>query len=388
MMLLLENCALYTMAENAERSRADQILIRDGKIAAVGSGLEVPGDTVRIDAEGRMVTPGLVESHCHLGESDLSGSNTNERTNPVLPGLRGLDGLNLNSPTFYRALRTGVTTLITGPGSANLMGGTFAAVKTAADSPEKRVFVEEVSLKMALGENPKMVYGKKGKTPVTRMASAALIREAFYKARNYREKWLKYQKEGGSFSYDHQLHSLMRAFDGMLVKIHAHTADDILTAIRIGKEFGVRITLDHCTEGHLILDEIRESGYSPIVGPLAGGKSKVELTHKTLDLPGIMEKAGIPFSLTTDSSVIPMEGLLMQAALTVKHGASRGAILTALTRQAAVNGGVIDRVGTIEPGKDADIVVWNMHPFDTMGAPDLVIVDGVVRYDGKEACTC
>ncbi len=387
-MLLLENCALYTMAENAERSAFDQILIRDGKIAAIGNDLEVPEGTVRIDAGGRMVTPGLVESHCHLGGSDMAGSNINERTNPVLPGLRGLDGLDLNSPTFYRALRTGVTTLITGPGSANLMGGTFTAIKTAADTPEKRVYVEEVSLKMALGENPKMVYGKKGKTPVTRMACAALIREALYKAKNYREKWLKYQEEGGSFSYDHQLHSLMRAFDGMIVKIHAHTADDILTAIRIGKEFGLKITLDHCTEGALILDEIRESGYSPIVGPLAGGKSKVELTNKTLELPAIMEKAGIPFSLTTDSSVIPMEGLLMQAALTVKHGASREAILTALTRQAAVNGGVIDRVGTLEEGKDADIVVWNMHPFDTMAAPDLVIVDGVVRFERKEAGVC
>ena len=268
------------------------------------------------------------------------------------------------------------------------MGGTFTAIKTAADTPEKRVYVEEVSLKMALGENPKMVYGKKSKTPVTRMACAALIREALYKAKNYREKWLKYQEEGGSFSYDHQLHSLMRAFDGMIVKIHAHTADDILTAIRIGKEFGLKITLDHCTEGALILDEIRESGYSPIVGPLAGGKSKVELTNKTLELPAIMEKAGIPFSLTTDSSVIPMEGLLMQAALTVKHGASREAILTALTRQAAVNGGVIDRVGTLEEGKDADIVIWNMHPFDTMAAPDLVIVDGVVRFERKEAGVC
>ena len=387
-MLLLENCALYTMAENAERSAFDQVLIKDGKIAAVGSDLAVPEGTVRIDAGGRMVTPGLVESHCHLGGSDMAGSNINERTNPILPGLRMLDGIDLNSPTFYRALRTGVTTLITGPGSANLMGGTFTAVKTAADTPEKRVYVEEVSLKMALGENPKMVYGKKGKTPVTRMASAALIREALYKAKNYREKWLKYQEEGGSFSYDHQLHSLMRAFDGMIVKIHAHTADDILTAIRIGKEFGLKVTLDHCTEGALILDEIRESGYSPIVGPLAGGKSKVELTNKTLELPAIMEKAGIPFSLTTDSSVIPMEGLLMQAALTVKHGASREVILTALTRQAAVNGGVIDRVGTLEAGKDADIVIWNMHPFDTMAAPDLVIVDGVVRYERKEAPAC
>ncbi len=384
-MLLLENCLLYTMKEDAEPLPGGEVLIRDGKIAAVGRDLEVPEGCPRLDAGGKMVTPGLVESHCHLGGSDLAGSNINERTNPVLPGLRGLDGIDLTSPTFYRALRTGVTTLITGPGSANIMGGTFTAVKTAADSPEKRVFVEEVSLKMALGENPKMVYGKKNKAPLTRMACAALMREALYKAKNYREKWLKYQQEGGSFSYDHQLHSLMRAFDGMIVKIHAHTADDIRTAIRVGKEFGLKVTLDHCTEGHLMIDEIKESGFSPIIGPLAGGKSKVELQNKTMELPGIMEKAGVPFSLTTDSGVIPMEGLLMQAALVIKHGASRGAILTALTRQAAVNGGVIDRVGTLEEGKDADLVIWNTHPFDTYGAPETVIVDGVVRYERKEA---
>ena len=384
-MLLLENARLFPMTEGAMASEAHELLVENGKIKAIGNHLDVPADVTRLNAQGKMVTPGLVESHCHLGGSDLTGSHINERTDPVLPGLRGLDGLNLTSPTFYRALRTGVTTLITGPGSANLMGGTFVAVKTAADSPEKRVFVEEVALKMALGENPKMVYGKKNKAPMTRMACAALMREALFKAREYREKWLKYQEEGGDFTYNHNLHSLMRAFDGMIVKIHAHTADDIRTAIRIGREFGLKVTLDHCTEGALILDEIKESGYSPIVGPLAGGKSKVELSNKDMTLPAQLEKAGIPFSLTTDSGVIPMEGLLMQAALTVKYGASRDVILTALTRQAAVNGGVIDRVGTLEVGKDADFVIWNTHPFDTMGQPDVVVVDGAIRYERKEA---
>ncbi len=383
-MLLIDHCKLITESD----LEGDQVLIDGGKIAAVGYDLEVPEGTEVIDAEGRFVTPGLVESHCHVGCRSLASSDINEKTDPLYPGLRGIDALDYDCPYFYRALRTGVTTLVTGPGSANLMGGTFVAIKTAADRPTERVIKEEATLKMAFGENPKFAYGKKGKAPATRMASAAMVRDMFYKAKNYREKWLKYCEEGGSFTYDHNLHSLMRAFDGMRVKMHAHTADDIMTAIRIGKEFGISISIDHCTEGMLIVDEIKASGYPVILGPLAGGKSKLELENKSMEIVGIMEKAGVPFSLTTDCTVIPMEGLLMQAALVVKYGASREAVLKGLTIQAARNTDIDDRVGSIEPGKDADIVIWNMHPFDTMARPDMVLVDGKVRYYGKEDAVC
>ena len=384
-MILVKNCDLHSMG-SVGNGRMD-VLVEGGKIKKIGKELSVPADSETIDAAGRIVTPGLVEAHCHLGMGGLAGQNVNEKTDPTIAGMRALDAVDLASEDFVRALKTGVTTLITGPGSSNLIGGTFIAVKAAGDNYQSRIICEEITLKMALGENPKLNYGKLGRSPATRMGAAALIRDALYRAREYREKWLAYQQNGGDFHYDVHLHSLMRAFDGMRVKIHAHQADDILTAIRIAKEFDLRISIDHCTEGMLVLDEVKESGYPALFGPTAGGKGKLELMNKTLDTPAAFECAGVEnFVLITDSGVIPMEGLLMQAALFVKHGLSREMAMKGLTINAALATDVAERVGSIEEGKDADLVIWNMHPLDTMAKPDLVMIDGKVSLKDGEVC--
>lgn len=240
-MLVIKNGTLISMA-GIYKEKYD-VAVENGKIAKVEKEI-VPGpeDTV-IDAAGKLVTPGFIEPHCHLGIIDADGQDGNEMTGPIHPELRAIDAIDFHCSLFDRALEAGVTTVAVGPGSGNIMGGTFAYLKTAGATLNERIMKEEAALKMALGENPKVSYGKKGQTPSTRMGSAALMRQAFYKAKAYREKWLAHEEklkngEESTFTYDLAMHSLMRAFDGMLVKIHAHQANDILTALRVGKEFG------------------------------------------------------------------------------------------------------------------------------------------------------
>ena len=246
-MLLIKNGNLITMAGMYEQT--GDILIDDGKIVKVGQVGEVPEDCQIIDAAGRTVTPGLVDPHCHAGlwgtacREEMDG---NEYTEPVLPGLRGLDAINPEDATFDAALRQGITTVVTGPGSSNIVGGTFLAIKTAGEDMESRVICPELAMKMALGENPKMTFGNRGKAPRTRMMSAALMREELFKAKEYYENYKLHGQEP-DFPFDFHLHSLMRVFEGMRVKIHAHQADDIQTAVRVANEFGLHYYIEHCT---------------------------------------------------------------------------------------------------------------------------------------------
>lgn len=382
-MILIKNGKLATMAGIYEEY--GDILIENGKIAQVGHIEDIPEGCRVIDAAKRYVTPGLIESHCHMGVYGTAASEEidgNENTNPALPGLRGLDAIKPDDVAFDVAVKHGVTTVVTGPGSSNIISGTFVALKTAGKNLDSRVINPEICMKMALGENPKMNYGKRGKAPVTRMMSAAILREQLFKAREYYEDY----KENGSkpdFKYDFHMHSLMRVFEGMRVKIHAHQADDILTAIRIANEFGLRYSIEHCTEGYLIIEELKKNHVQCIIGPTAGGKGKFESRNKSFSCGRILEENGITFSITTDNPVIPIEGMLMQAALFVKNGMTRETALKALTRNAAVITDIDDRVGTIEPGKDADIVIWNVEPLATMSQAGIVIIDGEVVYERK-----
>ena len=391
-MLLVKNCNLIDMAGIYEEKR--DLLIDGTKILRVDQEIPAEEGWEVIDAAGRLVTPGIVDSHAHIGLSPTAvagGMDGNEYTNPTTPGLRGFDALDPADPAFAVALKNGVTTVVTGPGSANVIGGTFSAIKTYGRTLDEGVICPEIAMKTALGENPKFAYGKnRGMAPSTRMMSAALFREQLMKAKEYREKWLAHKakldagEEAEAFAYDLGMHSLMRVFDGMLVKIHCHQADDIMTAIRISEEFGLRYTLDHCTEGYLIADKLKEHNCKVIIGPIFGGKSKFELKHKSMKAAGILEQAGIEFSVMTDNPVIPMEGLLTQLALLHKFGMSRKMALRAVTINAANNTDIGDRVGSLEPGKDADLVIWNVDPLDTMSEAGIVIVDGKVRYEKKE----
>ncbi|MDO5725212.1 MAG: amidohydrolase [Tissierellia bacterium] len=385
--MLIKNCSLkYTKYDEG----LYDILIENGKIKEIGKDLQKES---AIDAKGAIVTAGLIEPHCHMGVYDTAtpeGIDGNEYTNPITIGLRGIDALNFFDSAYDVALRNGITTLVCGPGSANIMGGSFAAVKSFGRDLKKRIVKAETTLKMALGENPKFAYGKKGKAPSTRMMSAALMRENLYKAKEYWQKYKAHKlevdagKNPQQFNYDLNLHSLMRVFDGMIVKIHAHQADDIMTAVRISEEFGINYTIDHCTEGHLIIDFLKEHNTKAILGPVLGGKSKFEVRNKSLKNAGIFEKAGLFFAIMTDHPVIPVECQRMQISQLIKYGLSRQMALDAITKNAAIMTGIEDRVGSIEIGKDGDIVIWDSDPFDTFSHAKMVIVDGELAYENWE----
>ena len=387
-MLLIKNANLISM-EDINYELKD-ILVNEGKIVGIGSYDEAnyPGCEV-IDAKGRYVTPGLVDPHCHVGmiESTIgwAGSDANEMTNPITPELRAIDGIKPHDECFQEALDSGVTTVCTGPGSANIIGGTFCALKTKGKTVEEMVLVEELCMKMALGENPKRCYGNSKTAPATRMASAALMREWLTKAKKYYEKKKKYQqdlldgKDAVEGEFNMKLDSLSRVFDGLPVKIHAHQADDIATAMRIAKEFGLNMTVDHATEGYLIADVLKENNQTVILGPTLGNKSKYELKAKSFDSGRVLYEAGVNFAIMTDHPVVEQKHTLVQLALFVKAGLPELAALKAVTINAAKACGIADRVGSIKEGKDADIVIWSGHPLDIMTEASVVILNGCVE---------
>ncbi|MBQ9777771.1 MAG: amidohydrolase, partial [Clostridia bacterium] len=276
-MLLIKNGHIKTMVgEDIENGCV--LIGDDGKIAAVGRDITAEGATV-IDAEGRLVTPGCVEAHCHIGLHCTAvrweGNEVNEKSDPLTPQMRAIDAINPMDEMFEKARQHGITAACTGPGSANVVGGSFAAIKLAGKRVDKMIIKSPVAMKCAFGENPKGAFGQNGgKTPITRMATAALLRDLLFKSRNY----LAAKEAGKEPSFDIKLEAMIPVIKGEIpLKAHAHRADDILTSIRIAKEFGVKLTLDHCTEGELIADELAEEGYPAFVGPSFGGKSKVEL---------------------------------------------------------------------------------------------------------------
>lgn len=388
-MIIIKNANLISM-EDINYEITD-ILINDGKIVKVGKINENEyADAQVIDAKKRFVTPGLVDAHCHVGmiESTIgwAGSDVNEITNPITPELRGIDGIKPHDPCFKEALMSGVTTVCTGPGSANIIGGTFCALKTKGKTVEDMVLKEEIAMKMALGENPKRCYGSSNKTPLTRMASAALMREWLFKAKEYHDKKAKYEsdlKEGKDNltkpPFDMKLESLSRVFDGMLVKIHAHQADDIATAMRIAKEFNLNMTIEHCTEGYLIPEALKENNQRCIIGPTLGGKSKYELKEKSFISGKVLYDNNILFAIMTDHPVIEQKHTLVQLALFVKEGLPELAALKAVTINAAKVCEIDDRVGSIKDGKDADIVIWSGNPLDIMTKADVVILNGQIE---------
>ncbi len=365
------------------------VLVEQGKIAAIGRRLRAPAGCRVIDARGLLVTPGLVEAHCHVGlHGEITrweGNDINETSNPVTPHLRAIDGFRPDDEAVALALAAGVTTAVTGPGSANVIGGTFAAVKLVGNDVDEMVIRNPVAMKIAFGENPKSIYGLNGrKEPVTRMAVAGLLRETLYKARKYKADIAEAEKEGKPRPFDLQMEALLPVIDGEIpLKAHAHRADDILTALRIAEEFGVKITLDHCTDGALIVDRLAKAGRPCLVGPSFGGKTKPELAHKTFETAGILDKAGVEVCIITDAPVIPLQYLPLCAGLAVKAGMKMESAWRAITLNPARVAGIDNRIGSLEPGKDADIVLFEGDPLREIAArPRLVMVDGqIVVHD-------
>ncbi|MDD5601339.1 MAG: amidohydrolase family protein [Candidatus Izemoplasmatales bacterium] len=389
-MLLIKNANLISMKDiNYEIC---DIMIEGSKFQGVGHYDEADYPNARIiDAKNRYVTPGIIDPHCHIGIYEeaigFEGLDVNELTNPVFPELRAIDGIKPQDVAFKDALEAGVTTVCTGPGSGNVIGGTFCVLKTIGDTVESMVIVKESSMKMALGENPKRVYNSKGQTPTTRMASAALIREALTKAKEYLAKKTKYQedvaagKEANKPDFNMKWESLARVFQGMSVKIHAHQQDDIVTAIRIIEEFNLDGTIEHATEGHLIVDYLKEKNQRVIIGPTLGSKSKYELRNKSFKAAKILSENQVPFAIMTDHPVINLANALTQVAIFVREGLPELEGLRAVTLYAARINGIEERLGSIEKGKDADLVIWDNHPLHYLTKTDLVMINGEIAYE-------
>lgn len=386
-MLVLKNGNVMTMAGPAF---VGDVAIENGKIVAVGQSLSYSDAEVR-DVTGMTIMPGIVDPHCHIGMWEdamgFEGADGNECTNPITPELRAIDAINPYDRCFEEAAAGGVTTCVTGPGSANVIGGQFVAIKTHGDSVEDMVLRFPVAVKAAFGENPKRVYDGKNQTPSTRMATAALMRKALVEAQEYNEK-LEKGKADPEKMPERNLGKeiLARVIRRELpMKIHAHRADDILTAIRICREFKLRYTLDHCTEGYLITDKLKEALNEDcegiIVGPLLTDRSKIELKNLSFKAPKVLEQAGIEYAMMTDHPVTPEQYLPICTAIAVREGASEEGALKAITINAAKITGIADRVGSIEVGKDADIAVFSGHPFDFRSRCVLTLVNGKVAHE-------
>ena len=376
-MLLIKNGYVKTMA-GADIEGGSVLIDDNGKILAVGSALEAPASATVIDAEGRLVTPGCVEAHCHIGLGDLSGGDYNESTTPITPEMRAIDGINPQNVVFQNAIRGGVTSVCTGPGSTNILCGTFAAIKCVGSRVEDMVIKDPVAMKCAFGENPKKAYGGNGKAPKTRMAIAAMFREFLYKAKKYYED----KQAGKDPSFDFKMEAMLPVMAGEIpLKAHAHRADDIFTAIRIAKEFGVKMTLDHCTDGAIIADALAKEGYPAFVGPSMGGISKYELLNKSFETPAALHKAGVDIAIITDAGVIQIQYLPMVAGMAMKSGLPEETAWRAITVNPAKLVGIGDRVGSLEVGKDGDVVIWQADPLHEVGTEAYItIVDGKVVY--------
>lgn len=384
MATLIKNGKIYTMAGPV--IEGGSVLIENGKITAVGKDVEAPANATVIDAAGRMVLPGMIDAHSHLGmvESAIGseGSDGNEATAPNTAQMRGIDGINPLDITFEEARNVGITLVATGPGSANVLGGTFVAIKLVGDCVDDMVVKEPVAMKCAFGENPKRVYGGQRKTPATRMGTASVLRDALYKAKQYMEAQERAADDPSKMpQFDLQKEALIPVLRREIpLKAHAHRADDIFTAIRIAKEFDVRITLDHCTEGHLVAERLASTGLTAIVGPSFGHRSKFELTNKTFLTAAALSEAGMKIALTTDSPVTPLHTLPLMAGMAVAAGMDEEEALKSITINAAEIIEVADRVGSIEVGKDADIAIYDGHPFEINSKAWKVLIDGQVVY--------
>ena len=384
-MLLIINGYIKTMA-GPEIDNGAILIGDDGKILAVGEKIPAPDDCTVIDAGGRLVTPGLVEAHCHIGLHNEAvgweGMDYNEGIDPVTPQMRAIDSIWPMDEAFELAIKGGVTTCCTGPGSANVLGGTFVAIKTWGKRVDDMIVKDPIAMKCAFGENPKRFYGHQGKkAPMTRMGTAALLRETLFKAKQYMEE----KDSGKEPKFDMKLEALLPVMRHEIpLKAHAHRSDDIFTSIRIAKEFGLGLTLDHCTDGAVIAEELAMEGYPAFVGPSLGSKTKIELTSKSFAAPGVLHRAGVKVSIITDAPVIPQHYLAMCAGNAVEAGLPMEEGWKAITCNPAESIGIADRVGSLEPGKDGDVVIWSADPLVNVGARAVcTIIDGrIVHQEG------
>ncbi|AXH53185.1 amidohydrolase [Clostridium perfringens] len=383
--MLIRNGKIFTCEEGKIYEKGD-ILIKDGKISKIGEDLsQYIGEEEVIDAKGLLIFPGFIEAHCHLGlheeGNNGAGNGTNEASEPITPQMRAIDGINPFDGGFQSAREAGVTTAVIGPGSANVIGGQFAAVKTSGICIDDMIIKEPVAIKVAFGENPKRVYSGKNKMPNTRMAIAALLRETLIEAVNYKNRKIDAEIEDRDFSKNLKYEALLPLINREIpMKAHAHRADDILTAIRIAKEFNLKLTLDHCTEGHLISDYIKRENLDAIVGPTLSFNGKAETLKKTFKTPKALIDKGIKVAITTDHPVVTIDKLPLCAAMAMKEGITFNEALEAITINPAEIIGIDESVGSLKEGKDGDLVILNGSPFEIATKTIYTIINGEVVY--------
>ena len=380
-MLLIRNGTIHTMA-GTTLPKTD-LLVEGCTIKDIAKSIDAPVQKAEIiNADGLQIYPGFIDAHSHIGISQEKlgedGNDCNEYTNPITPCMRAIDAINPMDSAFHNAVASGITSAMVGPGSANVIGGQFAFVKLYGRDISRTTVLAPAAMKIAFGENPKKQYGANNSMPATRMAIASLLHEALFHARAYNQA----RKMGGpDFQPDFMQECYVPLLDGIIpLKAHVHRADDILTAIRIAQEFNVGLTLDHCTEGHLIPAEIAESGFPAIVGPSLAARSKIEVCHSDFKTAGILHKAGVLVALTTDHPVSRLQYLPLCAALAAKEGLGRDEALAAITINAAQICRVDHRVGSLVIGKDADIVITDGDPLEIFTKALYTIIDGKIVY--------
>lgn len=382
-----------TIIKNARIITGDGRVIERGEVAFDDKiryvGENYPGEANEvIDASGYTVTPGLIDAHCHVGlfgdSTGFEGADANEDSDPIMPQLRAVDGINPQDRAFEDARRAGITTVVTGPGSANAVGGQFAAVKTYGVCVDDMLLKAPCAMKMALGENPKTVYNDKNQTPVTRMGTMALIRELLYKTINYRDALKKYEndsEENEKPDFDIKLEAMLPVINREIpVKVHAHRADDICSAIRLAKEFDIRVTIEHCSDGDIIADILEREKLPVMLGPTLTDRSKPELRNLSFATYKNLSERGIKTAIITDHPEITIENLPLCAALAVRNGMDGEKALSAITLTAAENCGIGDRVGSLCEGKDADIAVFTCDPTDFGAECIMTFINGKAVY--------
>lgn len=360
------------------------VILKEGKIQSVGA-TEIPYGAEIIDGMGKFLSPGLIDAHTHLGVS-TEGSpaefyDHNDRSSSVLPELRIVDSLYPGDPGFEEARMGGVTTVQTLPGSADVVGGTGAVIKTVGNVVDRMIVVAPSSMKAALGENPIRTFQGKNGLPSTRMGCAACLRKTLAEAQSYIAERSDKEADGKPFKKDLAMEQMALVIEGKIpLSVHAHRADDICTAIRVAEEFKIPYTIEHCTEGHLIKGFLAEKSVKAAIGPLNTSRRKMELTNRSWELPIALEKQGVPFCIITDHPVIPISDLILETSLAVRAGLGIKTAMRAVTLSAAEHLGIDHMVGSIEEGKDGDLVLWSGHPLEFNSRVEMTFIDGEIVY--------
>ena len=385
MKLAIVHGKVLTMSDKVKKViPGGTVLVHNGIIEQIlEKEAPIPPEYRLMDAKGCFVLPGFIEAHCHMGITEekkgMEGDDCNEGVDPVTPSLRAIDAINPMDDAFHNAVRAGITAAMIGPGSSNVVGGQFVVVNNHGRCIDDMVLRFPAALKVAFGENPKVNYSGMGKSPSTRMAIAAMLRKELLSAKQYLNSHKKDEET------DLRFEAYRQVFERKIpIKAHVHRADDILTAIRIAKEFQLDMTLDHCSEGHLIAEEIKASGFPAIVGPDLASRNKIEVQNMAFKTAGILSKAGVLTAITTDHPVSIIQTLPLCAAMAVKEGMEMEEALKAITINAAKICRVDDKIGSLEPGKQGDIVIYDGHPFDIFTRTMGTMIRGEIVYRAPE----